>query len=97
MVFKYLGGMKMPKGTYDTKKLRHRLHHWCQVGIQSKVQEMAHYRGMRIRRINPRNTSALAFDGSGEVKRNNSRELATLISGKVYHADLNASYNIGAR
>ena len=97
IVFEHLGNLKFPKGIYGAKKLRHRLHHWCQVGIQSKVQEMAHYRGMRIRRINPRNTSALAFDGSGEVKRNNSRELATFISGKVYHADLNASYNIGAR
>ena len=97
IVFEYLGRMRMPKGTYGAKKLRHRLHHWCQLGIQSKVEEMAHYRGMRIRRINPRNTSALAYDGSGEVKRNTSKELATFTSGKIYHADLNASYNIGAR
>jgi IS605 OrfB family transposase len=97
IVFEYLGRLRFPKGAYGAKRLRHRLHHWCQVGVQSKVQEMAHYRGIRIRRINPRNTSALAFDGTGIVKRNNSKDLATFTSGKVYHADLNASYNIGAR
>jgi hypothetical protein len=42
------------------------------------------------------NTS-LAFDGSGEVKRNNKKDLATFPNGKVYHEDLSASYNIGAR
>ncbi|MEI3614484.1 hypothetical protein [Pseudogracilibacillus sp. SO30301A] len=89
--------MKLPKGVYGAKKLRHKLHHWCQVGIQSKVEEMAHYCGMRIRKINSKNTSALAFDGSGEGQRNNSRDLVTFQSGKIYHVDLNASYNIGAR
>ncbi|MEI3613218.1 transposase [Pseudogracilibacillus sp. SO30301A] len=52
IVFEYLGKMKLPKGVYGAKKLRHILHHWCQLGIQSKVEEMAHYRGMRIRKIN---------------------------------------------
>ncbi|MEI3614176.1 zinc ribbon domain-containing protein [Pseudogracilibacillus sp. SO30301A] len=86
------GSLWCKKASSQTK-----LHHWCQLGIQSKVEEMAHYRGMRIRKINPKNTSALAFDGSDEGKRNNSRDLATFQSGKIYHADLNASYNIGAR
>ncbi|BDG34918.1 transposase [Saccharococcus caldoxylosilyticus] len=97
IVFEYLGKMKMPKDYDGAKKLRHKLHHWCKIGIQNKVEQMAHYRGMRIRRVNAKNTSALAFDGSGEVKRNNKRDLATFPNGKVYHADLNASYNIGAR
>lgn len=97
IVFEYLGGIRIPRGVFGPKRLRHRLHHWCQVGIQSKVEEMAHYRGMRIRRINPRNTSALAFDGSGKIKRNSKKDLATFQGGKVYHSDLNASYNIGAR
>lgn len=48
--------------------------------------------------INPKNTSALAFDGSGKVSRdNNNFSLCTFTSGKRYHCDLNASYNIGAR
>ncbi|ASK62663.1 transposase [Virgibacillus phasianinus] len=97
IVFEYLGKMRVPKGIFGAKKLRHKLHHWCKLGIQSKVEEMAHYRQMRIRRINPKYTSKLAFDGSGKVKRNDKKDLATFKSGKVYHADLSASYNIGAR
>jgi putative transposase len=58
---------------------------------------MAHYRGMRIRRVNAKNTSALAFDGSGKVVRNGKKDLAVFPTVKMYHADLNASYNIGAR
>ncbi|ASK63234.1 transposase [Virgibacillus phasianinus] len=97
IVFEYLGKMKLPSGVYGAKRLRHKLHYWSKIGIQSKVEEMAHYRGIRIRRVNAKYTSALAFDGSGEVKRNNKKDLATFKSGKVYHADLSASYNIGAR
>jgi putative transposase len=97
IVFEYLGKMKIPKGMYGAKKLRHKLHHWCKMGIQHKVEEMAHYRGMRIRRVNAKNTSALAFDGSGKVIRNGKKDLAVFPTGKIYHADLNASYNIGAR
>lgn len=97
IVFEYLSQMKVPKGFYGAKKLRFKLHYWRKIGIQNKVTEMAHYQGMRISRINPRNTSALAFDGSGQVERNQKRDLATFSTGKIYHADLNASYNIGAR
>ncbi|WP_373895213.1 hypothetical protein [Virgibacillus sp. CBA3643] len=97
IVFEYLGKMKLPKGVYGAKKLRHKVHFWNKLGIQNKVEEMAHYRKMRIRRVNAKYTSALAFDGSGEVQRNDKKDLATFRNGKVYHADLNASYNIGAR
>ncbi|ASN04863.1 IS200/IS605 family accessory protein TnpB-related protein [Virgibacillus necropolis] len=97
VVFEYLGKMRVPKDIFGAKRIRHKLHHWCKLGIQSKVEEMAHYRGMRIRRVNPKYTSALAFDGSGKVKRNTKKDLATFQNGKVYHADLSASYNIGAR
>src|SRR5690606_30298376 len=85
------------KGFWGAKKLRFKLRYWRKKGIQNKVEEMAHYAGMRISRINARNTSALAFDGSGKVKRNDKKDLAIFTSGKVYHADLSASYNIGAR
>lgn len=97
IVFEYLDKMKMPKGFWGAKKLRFKLRYWRKKGIQNKVEEMAHYAGMRISRINARNTSALAFDGSGKVKRNDKKDLAIFTSGKVYHADLSASYNIGAR
>jgi putative transposase len=66
-------------------------------GIQNKDEEMAHYVGIRISRINARNTSALAYDGSGKVERVHKKDLATFTTGKVYHADLSASYNIAAR
>ncbi|MGL5548262.1 MAG: transposase, partial [Culicoidibacterales bacterium] len=40
----------------------------------------------------------LAFDGSGEVKRNQKNaSLCVFKTGKHYNCDLNASYNIGAR
>ncbi|MGG4509607.1 transposase [Heyndrickxia sporothermodurans] len=97
IVFEYLDQMKMPKGFWGAKKLRFKLRYWRKKGIQNKVEEMAHYLGMRISRINARNTSALAFDGSGKVQRNAKKDLATFTTGKVYHADLQASYNIGAR
>ncbi len=52
---------------------------------------------MRCSTVSPKNTSALAFDGSGKVKRNSKKDICIFTSGKVYHSDLNASYNIGAR
>ena len=63
----------------------------------------AHRYGLRIARVNARNTSRLAFDGSGFVKRGwqiskeTSYSIIQFASGKFYNADLNASYNIGAR
>jgi len=97
IVFEYLGNMRVPKGFWGAKKLRFKLRHWRKTAIQNKVTQMAHYEGMRISRINPGNTSELAFDGSGRVERNKKRDIATFKTGKVYHADLSASYNIGAR
>ena len=53
---------------------------------------------MRIRHICAWNTSALAFDGSGKVKRDEDNySMCTFTTGKRYHCDLSASYNIGAR
>ncbi|WP_461183829.1 RNA-guided endonuclease TnpB family protein, partial [Virgibacillus kimchii] len=97
IVFEFLDHMKMPKGFYGAKKLRFKLRYWRKKGIQNKVEEMAHYAGMRISRINAGNTSKLAFDGSGQVERNDKKDLVVFETGKVYHADLSASYNIGAR
>lgn len=97
IVFEYLDKIKMPKGYWGARKLRFKLRYWRKKGIQNKVEEMAHYLGIRISRVNARNTSALAYDGSGKVERNHKKDLATFTMGKVYHADLSASYNIGAR
>ncbi|MEG0385994.1 MAG: transposase, partial [Solibacillus sp.] len=97
IVFEFLDQMRVPKGYYGAKRLRFKLHYWTKKGVQNKVEEMAHYEGMRISRINPKNTSKLAFDGSGEMKRTKRGDLASFSNGKQYHADLSASYNIGAR
>ncbi|MRH43666.1 transposase [Aquibacillus halophilus] len=97
VVFEYLNKMRVPKGFWGAKKLRFKLRYWRKTAIQSKVEEMAHYLGMRISRVNPRNTSALAYDGTGKVVRSHKKDLATFTTGKVYHADLSASYNIAAR
>ncbi len=97
IVFEYLNKMRVPKGFWGAKKLRFKLRYWRKTAIQNKVKEMANYVGIRISRVNPRNTSALAFDGSGKVERNDKKDLAVFTTGKVYHADLSASYNIAAR
>ncbi|MCA0757165.1 transposase [Paenibacillus sp. N4] len=97
IVFEYLGKMKMPKGIWGARRLRHKLQFWAKMRIQKKVEQMAHYLGMRFSRVNAKNTSALAFDGSGEIVRSDRKDLCTFTTGKKYHADLNASYNIGAR
>lgn len=97
IVFEFLDKMRTPKGFYGAKKLRFKLHYWRKKGIQNKVKEMAHYQGIRFSRVNARNTSKLAFDGSGEIERNNKGDVATFSTGKIYQTDLSASYNIGAR
>ena len=75
-----------------------RLHFWKKRYIQDITKSKAHRLGIRISRINPANTSKLAFDGSGVVKRHKDNySLCTFTSGKEYNSDLNASYNIGAR
>lgn len=97
IVFEYLGQMRMPRGFYGVRKLRFKLHYWRKIAIQNKVEEMAHYLGMRISRVLSNGTSKYAYDGSGEVVRSDRKDLCEFSYGKQYHADLNASYNIGAR
>ena len=80
-----------------------RAHFWRYKRIYKVLAQRAHQYGLRIARVNARYTSRLAFDGSGWSKRG--REIAPEIpyalmefpNGKTYNADLNASYNIGAR
>ena len=71
---------------------------WRKNGIQAMVEHKAHRCGIHISHICAWGTSKLAFDGSGEVVRDNdNRALCTFASGKRYNCDLSASYNIGAR
>lgn len=81
---------------------RQRLHLWRAKYVQSMVGHKAHRLGMHISHVCARNTSRLAFDGSGAVARGkdagfNTCSMCRFQSGKLYNCDLNASYNIGAR
>ena len=62
------------------------------------AEHQAHRKGIRISRVSARNTSRLAYDGSGAVVRDpENHSLCTFQTGKRYHCDLSAAYNIGAR
>ena len=93
IVFEYLN--------FTGKKPKHiamKMQMWAKREIQEKVKHKAHSNGIRYRRVNTRNTSKLAYDGSGKVIRDKKNaKLCTFATGKQYNCDLNASYNIGAR
>ena len=79
-------------------KKRQRLHMWKKDTVQKVTEHHAHRHGIRIRRVCAWNTSALAYDGSGPVARDEkNHSLATFQNGKRYNCDLSATYNIGAR
>ena len=80
------------------KYIAQRLQMWAKKTIQKKVEHKAHTFKIRVNRVNAKNTSQLAFDGSGKVIRDNGNySNCTFTTGKQYNCDLNASYNIGAR
>lgn len=77
---------------------KQKLHIWRKREIQNIVMHQAHRAGMRVSRVCAWNTSKLAFDGTGDVTRDEKNySMCAFRSGKTYHCDLNASYNIGAR
>jgi len=83
---------------------KQRLHHWRAMYVQSMVTDKAHREKIRISTVCAWNTSRLAFDGTGRVKRGRESEktadnysICEFSTGKIYNCDLNASYNIGAR
>lgn len=88
---------------FKGKQAVKRAHFWRYKRIFSVLGMKAHSHGLRIARVCAYNTSRLAFDGSGVVKRGweiskeTSYSLVQFATGKIYNADLNASYNIGAR
>lgn len=93
IVFEYLDMKGKISGTKKQK-----LNLWKKRYIQKLVSHKAHRIGMRVTRVIAKNTSKLAFDGSGEVIRNKKNySICTFTTGKVYNCDLSASYNIGAR
>lgn len=71
---------------------------WKRNSIQDYVTHKAHRCGIHISRICAWKTSALAFEGSGRLIRDDhNHALAVFTNGKRYNCDLSASYNIGAR
>ncbi len=87
-----------PKGGRRRSGLRQRFHQWLHRRLATLIEQKMAKVGGRVVYVHARGTSAWAFDGSGRVKRDTTQyERATFRSGKRYNADLNASYNIGAR
>ena len=88
---------------FKGKQAVKRAHFWRYKRIFSVLGMKAHRHGLRISKVCAYNTSRLAFDGSGTVKRGWKISAETpystiqFTSGKFYNADLNAAYNIGAR
>lgn len=92
IVFEYLSQGKI-RGSNAMK-----IHMWCKRSIQKRVKEMASRVGIRVSLVSAKNTSKLAFDGSGEVIRlAKNHSLCIFNNGKRYNCDLSASKNIGAR
>ena len=101
IVFEHLN----TKGKKQGSK-KQRLHLWRKQEIQQMTERKAHQNGIRISRVCAFNTSRLAYDGTGPVTRGTCEQngvrrynysICVFQTGKVYHCDLNASYNIGAR
>lgn len=77
---------------------KQKCHMWRKRDIIKRIEHLSHRYGMAFSTVNPCNTSKLAFDGSGKVKRSKDNySICTFKTEKVYNTDLNASYNIGAR
>jgi IS605 OrfB family transposase len=97
IVFENLSGWKA-KGGKKGSLQRQKFHLWCHCKIVELTQERWSELGGKIVFVNPKYTSAYAFDGSGKVRRSKiNYSLARFKTGKQYNCDLSASYNIGAR
>jgi len=97
IVLESLSGWKAKAGKRGSL-MKQKFHLWCQAKIVEIVGDRWNELGGVVQTINPKYTSAYAFDGSGKLKRSqHNYSLARFKSGKHYNADLSASYNIGAR
>lgn len=97
IVFEDLKGWK-PKGGKKRSNLKQKFHGWLKSLIANLTTNKWAELGGKTITVIAAYTSKLAYDGSGNVKRDkNNYALATFSSGKRYNCDLNASYNIAAR
>lgn len=97
IVFEHLSPYMKAKGSYKEK-----IHLWRKKGITNRLSHMAHLNSLRYSTVCAKNTSKLAFDGSGEVSRGKdagfkSNKMCKFKNSKKYNCDLSASYNIAAR
>ena len=97
IVFEYLHMHGKRRGSK-----RQRLSLWRKREIQLRTEALASRLGIRVSYVCAVNTSRLAYDGSGMVRRGTgagfkNQKLCIFKSGKVYNCDLSASKNIGAR
>ena len=87
-----------PKAGQKRTPMKARFHRWFHRQLVTRLDSKAVEVGLRCVAVYARGTSSQAFDGSGPVKRDKSHySQCTFSSGKRYHADLNAAYNIAAR
>ena len=87
-----------PKAGGKRTPMKQRFHRWFHRMLMHRVESKSQEVGLRFVAVYARGTSSQAFDGSGPVKRGPTNySLCTFTTGKRYHADLNAAYNIGAR
>lgn len=87
-----------PKAGGKRTPMKQRFHRWFHRMLVRRIESKAQEVGLRFVAVYARGTSSQAFDGSGPVKRDpDNVSLCTFTTGKRYHTDLNAAYNIGAR
>lgn len=97
IVLENMAGWKAKAGKRGTL-LKQKFHLWCHRQIVLLIKQRWAELGGTVKQVNPKYTSAYAFDGSGKVRRSKyNYSLARFSTGKQYNADLNAAYNIGAR
>lgn len=97
IVFEDLSNWKAKGGKHGSLS-KQRFHQWCKDKLVELTIQKFSELGGKVSKVNPKYTSAYAFDGSGLIKRSNQKySQAVFQNGKRYNADLSASYNIGAR
>jgi IS605 OrfB family transposase len=97
IVFENLKGWKA-RGGRKRSNLRQRFHGWLKSLIHELTVNKWAEQGGKSMDVLAADTSKLAYDGSGQVKRNSKNyALATFSTGKQYNADLNGAANIAAR